>query len=138
MACGTQRSNVAFTKVLQQYLSLVESINLLVLTYFSKMYLLILFSFVIDDSICFNEVLSRSIFFRASWRSSSLEILTNLSASILVTCSFHSLFLFFTHSVLGWILQDFLICWLLILSIFVLPTISTKRVASEEWRRIHN
>ena len=40
----------------------------------------------------------------------SLEIWTNLSASILVTCSSHSLLLF-THSFIGWIPQDSLICW---------------------------
>ena len=43
-------------------------------------------------------------------------------ASILVTCSSHSLLLY-THSSIGWIPKDSLICLLLILSIFVLPTI---------------
>ena len=52
----------------------------------------------------------------------SLEILTNLSASILVSCSSHSLLLS-THSLIGWISQDSLICWLFTLFIFVLPTI---------------
>jgi hypothetical protein len=54
----------------------------------------------------------------------SLEILTNLSASILVTCLSHSLLLFSIHSI-GWILQHSLIYWVIILSIFVLPTISS-------------
>ena len=52
----------------------------------------------------------------------SLEILTNPSASILVKYTSYSLLLFSTHSI-RWIRQDSLICWLLILSIFVLPTI---------------
>ena len=46
----------------------------------------------------------------------SLDILTNLSASILVTCWSHSLLLLSTHSLRGWIPQDSLI--------FVLPTIA--------------
>ena len=53
----------------------------------------------------------------------SLEILTNLSASILLTCSSHSLLLLLlllllldTHSLTGWIPQDSLICWFLIVS----------------------
>ena len=50
-----------------------------------------------------------------------LDILTNLSASILVTCWSHSLLS--THSLIGWIPQDSLICWILIQSIFVLQTI---------------
>ena len=45
----------------------------------------------------------------------SLEILIDLSASNLVTYSSHSLLLPSTHSLIGWILQDSLICWLLIL-----------------------
>jgi hypothetical protein len=40
-----------------------------------------------------------------------------LSHSILLL-----LLLLSTHSLIGWILQDSLICWLTILSIFVLPT----------------
>ena len=61
----------------------------------------------------------------------SLEILTNPSASILVTCSSYSLLLLSMHSITGWIPQDSLICWLLILSIFVLPTIFTEIVLQE-------
>ena len=50
-----------------------------------------------------------------------------LSRSILVSCSSHSLLLLllllFTDSLIGWIPEDSLICWLLILSVFGLPTI---------------
>ena len=58
----------------------------------------------------------------------SLEILTNLSASFLVICSFHSLLLLLllllsTHSLIGWIRQDSLICWLLVLCSFVLSSV---------------
>ena len=53
----------------------------------------------------------------------SVDILTNLSASILVTYWSRSLLLLSTHSLIDWITQDALICWLLILTIFVLPTI---------------
>jgi Phosphoglycerol transferase and related proteins, alkaline phosphatase superfamily len=59
--------------------------------------------------------------FRDIWLNSF--ILTNLSASILVTCSSHS-FLLSTHSLIGWIPQDSLICCLLILSIFVFQLFS--------------
>ena len=53
----------------------------------------------------------------------SFDILSDLSASILVTCWSHSVLLLCTHTLIGWILQDYQISWLLILSIFVLPTI---------------
>ena len=57
----------------------------------------------------------------------SLDILTSFSASILITFWSHSLLflllLLSTHSLIGWIAQDFLISWLLILSTFVLSTI---------------
>ena len=84
---------------------------------------LFFFFFVVGECACFNQELSRSSF-RTPWRSSSgsynaLEILTNLSASIFVTCSSHSLLL----SLIGWISQKYLICRLLILSIFVLSTL---------------
>ena len=80
------------------------------------------------DSACFNQGLCRSIpfpdvvdtFLRQVYCKLSLEILTDLSPFILVTCL--SLLLLSIHS-LGWIPQDSLICWLLILPIFVLPTI---------------
>ena len=49
----------------------------------------------------------------------SLEILTNLSASILVTCLSLSRLLS-THELIGCISQDSLICWV---PIFVFPTI---------------
>ena len=60
----------------------------------------------------------------------SFEILTNLSVSILVTCSSHYLLLLSTHSLIGRILQNSLICWLLILFIFVLPTIDLSTFIS--------
>ena len=50
-----------------------------------------------------------------------LEILTYLSASSLVTSLSHSLLHLSTHLLIGWMPQDFLICWLLILSTVVLP-----------------
>ena len=53
----------------------------------------------------------------------SLVILANHPASTLVTCSSHSLLLLSTHSFIDWIPQDTLICWLLIVCIFVLPTV---------------
>ena len=61
------------------------------------------------------------IFFRQVY---VLEILSNLSAFILVTCSTHSLLLLLsTHSLIGWITLDSLICWLFILCSFAWPTI---------------
>ena len=54
----------------------------------------------------------------------SLDIITNLSASIVITCWSHYLpLLLSNHSIIGWIPQDSLICWLLILCILILPTI---------------
>ena len=47
---------------------------------------------------------------------SSVENLNNPSASILVTFSSYSLLLLSIHSLIDWIPQDSLICWLLILS----------------------
>ena len=58
---------------------------------------------------CFNQGLSRSIFFSGVLQILlrqvyfSLEVFTNLSASILVTCSSHSLLLHSTHTLIGWI-----------------------------------
>ena len=72
------------------------------------MYVFFFVVVVVGDSACFNEGLSRSVLL-----SDILGILTNISASILVTCSPHSL-LISTHSLIGWIPQDSLICWLLI------------------------
>ena len=79
-----------------------------------------IFFSVLGDSACSNQgrpgnLQPEGILF--------LDILTNLSTSILVTCWSHSLLLLSSYSLIGWILQDYLICWLLILSIFVLPTI---------------
>ena len=66
------------------------------------------FFFVVGASFCFNQGLSHSIFFSDVLEIYpagilSLEILTNLSASILVTCSSHSLLLYI-HLLWGWIL----------------------------------
>ena len=59
-----------------------------------------------------------------TWRSSSDKyIVPNPSASFLATFWPHSLLFLYTHSLIVWIPQDSLTCWLLILSIFVLPTI---------------
>ena len=59
----------------------------------------------------------------------SLEILTNLLAFIVVTCSSYSLLLSI-HSLIGWIPHDSLICWLLILSIFCLANYFLSAVIS--------
>ena len=71
--------------------------------------------FVVGDSACFNQG-----FFSVGIL--SLEIFTNLSASILLTYSSHSLLYLDTHSLIGWIPQDYLICWLLILFFLVLSS----------------
>ena len=68
-----------------------------VIKYFVKK---ILFFFVVGGSFYFNQGLNHSVF-----SSDVLEILTNLSTSILVTCSSHSLLLS-THSLICWIPQD--------------------------------
>ena len=74
----------------------------------------------------FNQGLSRSIFLSDSVKiffrqvHLSLKIWSNLSASILVTRSSHSLLLLLisTHLLIGCIPQDSLICWFLILFLF--------------------
>ena len=85
---------------------------------------LLLLLLIIADFAYFNQALSRSnlLFGRPGDTLPagilSLDILNKLSASILVTCWSHSLLA--THSLIGWIPQDTLICWLLIVSIFLI------------------
>jgi hypothetical protein len=73
---------------------------------------------VLGDSSCFYQGLNRFIFFSRVLEI-FLEILTNLSVSIFVICSSHSLLHLSTHSLIGWTPQDYLICWLRNLYIFV-------------------
>ena len=93
-----------------------------------------LYIFFIIGNSCFNQGLSHSIFFsdvqdifsRHVQVYSPLRFLTNTTN--LATYSSHSLLLLLlllvsTHSLIDWIPKDSLICWLLILSIFILPTI---------------
>ena len=77
------------------------------------------FFFVVDDYAYLIRVMSLHLLFgrpRDLLPAGilSLEILSNLSASILVTSLSHSLILF-AHFLIGYIQQYSLICWLLIL-----------------------
>ena len=78
---------------------LVKFVNQLAFTY--------CFYYFLHSSSCSSVTPSS---FRTSWRSSSGRYIVHLSASIVVTCSPHSLFLLSTHSLIGWIPQKSPIC----------------------------